>query len=230
MGQHLYRTAVAYGEVRRHLSPRLRGCQRSHCRAEAFLSVLQSRSPRISRWETPDARGSLLSTDRKIGHAENRPAAGSSPISDPGAIFLSSGRQFLQRKTKKQKERKGRPVETAAAVEIDQGSLRQYSLDDFHRCLKKSPQKTLRLFHSYHRPDAGGYDNNIHFSKRLRSTLNKPFFGPKNGEPLNRRPSPPRSCPLAHVARARLCRDGVRRYKRRPVTRWDPLGFRRKWH
>jgi len=26
-------------------------------------------------------------------------------------------------------------VETAAAMEIDKGSLRQFSLDDFHRCL-----------------------------------------------------------------------------------------------
>jgi hypothetical protein len=75
-------------------------------------------------------------------------------------------------------------VETAAAVEIKQGCLRRFFLDDFHRCLKKSPHKTLRLFHSYHRPDDGGYDNNTNFSKRLRSTLNKLFFGPKNGEPL----------------------------------------------
>jgi hypothetical protein len=58
-------------------------------------------------------------------------------------------------------------------------------LDDFHRCLKKSAEKRRRLFHSYHRPDGGGYDNNINFSERLRSTLNKPFFGPKNGEPLS---------------------------------------------
>jgi len=75
-------------------------------------------------------------------------------------------------------------METAAAVEIEQGRLRQYFLDDFHRCLKKSAEKRRRLFHSYHRPDGGGYDNNINFSERLRSTLNKPFFGPKNGEPL----------------------------------------------
>jgi hypothetical protein len=121
----------------------------------------------------------------KIGDAETRPGAGSSPISDPGAIFFTRGRGFSQRKKKKQKERKGRPVETAAAVEIKQGCLRRYFLDDFHRCLKKSPQKTLRLFHSYHRP-GGGYDNDINFSKRLRSTLNKPLFGPKNGEPLRK--------------------------------------------
>ena len=28
-------------------------------------------------------------------------------------------------------------METAAAVEIEQGRLRQHSLDDFHRCLEK---------------------------------------------------------------------------------------------
>jgi len=78
--------------------------------------------------------------------------------------------RFPQRKKKEQKERKGRPVETAAAVEIEQGSLRQYSLDDFHRCLKKSAEKRRRLFHSYPRPGDGGYDNNINFSQRLRST------------------------------------------------------------
>ena len=33
-------------------------------------------------------------------------------------------------------------METAAAVEIEQGRLRQFSLDDFHRCLGK-PRKTL---------------------------------------------------------------------------------------
>lgn len=49
-------------------------------------------------------------------------------------------------------------METAAAVEIEQGRLWRYFLDDFHRCLKKSSQKTLRLFHSYHRPD-GDSDN-----------------------------------------------------------------------
>ena len=40
-------------------------------------------------------------------------------------------------------------METAAAEEIDRGGLRQLLLDDFHRCLKKSTHKTLRLFHSY---------------------------------------------------------------------------------
>ena len=81
-------------------------------------------------------------------------------------------------------------METAAVVEIKPGCLRRYSLDDFHRCLKKSAEKRRRLFHSYHRPDGGSYDNNINFSRRLRSTLNKLFFGPKNGEPLIRQRQP----------------------------------------
>ena len=33
-------------------------------------------------------------------------------------------------------------METAAAVEIQQGGLRRYFLDDFHRCLEK-PRTTL---------------------------------------------------------------------------------------
>jgi len=33
-------------------------------------------------------------------------------------------------------------METAAAVEIDQGGLRRYFLEDFHRCLEK-PRTTL---------------------------------------------------------------------------------------
>jgi hypothetical protein len=28
-------------------------------------------------------------------------------------------------------------------------------IDDFHRCLEKPPQRTLRLFHSSHRPGGG---------------------------------------------------------------------------
>jgi hypothetical protein len=66
------------------------------------------------------------------------------PISDPDAIF-----SHKPRKEPEMKKQKGRPVETAAAVEIDSGGLRQLFLDDFHRCLKKPTQKLLRLFHSY---------------------------------------------------------------------------------
>jgi hypothetical protein len=37
-------------------------------------------------------------------------------------------------------------VETAAAVEIDQGGLRQHLLDDFHRRLKKAYAKNASAF------------------------------------------------------------------------------------
>jgi len=57
-----------------------------------------------------------------------------------------------QQRKKKEAKKKERPVETAAAVEIKKGGLRQLLLDDFHRCLEKPAQKSLRLFHSYHRP------------------------------------------------------------------------------
>jgi hypothetical protein len=40
-------------------------------------------------------------------------------------------------------------VETDTTMKIEQGGLRQHLLDDFHRGLKKSAQRTLRLFHSY---------------------------------------------------------------------------------
>jgi hypothetical protein len=74
-------------------------------------------------------------------------------------------------------------VETAAAVEIEQGRLRRYPLDDFHRCLKKSSQKTLRLFHSYHRPDGDDYDNNINFSETAIHLKDASFWSEEWGAP-----------------------------------------------
>src|SRR5579885_2523059 len=41
-------------------------------------------------------------------------------------------------------------LETAAAVEIQQGGLRRLFLDDFHSCLEKPAHQTRRLFHRYH--------------------------------------------------------------------------------
>jgi hypothetical protein len=63
----------------------------------------------------------------------------------------------LTQKEKRTKKEKGKPVETGAAMEIDKGSLRQFSLDDFHRCLEKPSPKPLRLSHSYHRPGGDGH-------------------------------------------------------------------------
>jgi hypothetical protein len=51
-----------------------------------------------------------------------------------------------EKEVKRKNIRKGKPVETAAAVEIDQGGLRRFFLDDFHNGLKKASAKTLQLF------------------------------------------------------------------------------------
>jgi len=73
-------------------------------------------------------------------------------------------------------------VETAAAVEIEKGGLRQFLLDDFHRRLKKPAQERRQLFHSYHRPGGDHHQQFYLFSQRQRSTLSMLFPGPKNGE------------------------------------------------
>jgi len=74
-------------------------------------------------------------------------------------------------------------VETAAAVEIEKGCLRRFSLEDFHRCLKKSSQKPLRLFHSYHRPDGGDYDNKVNFSETAIHLKVASFWSEEWGAP-----------------------------------------------
>ena len=51
-----------------------------------------------------------------------------------------------EKEAKRKNIRKGKPVETAAAVEIDKGGLRQLFLDDFHRCLKKTYAKNAAAF------------------------------------------------------------------------------------
>jgi len=64
-------------------------------------------------------------------------------------MFSKTFHGTTKKEKRSKKERK--PVETAAALEIAKGCLRRCLLDDFHRCLDKPSQKTLRLFHSYHR-------------------------------------------------------------------------------
>ena len=122
---------------------------------------------------------------RHSGHAESWAGSRASSINDRGANYVSAEVGFGQRKKKKQKERKvrkGRPVETAAAVEIEKGGLRRLLLDDFHRCLKKPAQERLRLFHSYAQARRRLIYQPIF--ERQRSTLSMLFFGPKNGEHL----------------------------------------------
>jgi hypothetical protein len=54
--------------------------------------------------------------------------------------------KVAKKEKRSKKERKGRPVETGAAVEIIKGGLRRLSLDDFHRCLEKPTQKNAPAF------------------------------------------------------------------------------------
>ena len=82
----------------------------------------------------------------------HRPLWQTWPINDPDANFISPRLRILtnnEKEPKPTKVPKGRPVETAAAVEIDSGGLRQLFVDDSHRCLKKPTQKPLRLFLRY---------------------------------------------------------------------------------
>jgi hypothetical protein len=51
-----------------------------------------------------------------------------------------------EKEPKRKNVRKGKPVETAAAMEIDKGGLRRLFLDDFHNCLKKAFVKTSPAF------------------------------------------------------------------------------------
>jgi len=78
---------------------------------------------------------------------------------------------FTKKEKRTKKERK--PVETAAAVEIDKGGLRRLLLDDFHSRLKKPPHKTLRLFHSSNRPDY--YAHILRLRRRKTKTGNDTY-------------------------------------------------------
>jgi hypothetical protein len=51
-----------------------------------------------------------------------------------------------RKRSKKKQHSEGRHVETAQAMEIDQGGLRQHLFDDFHPCLKKAYAKTASAF------------------------------------------------------------------------------------
>jgi hypothetical protein len=96
------------------------------------------------------------------------------PAARPG------GRDQIARSTKKEKRskkerklRKGKLVETAAAVEIDKGSLRRLFLDDFHRCLKKSLRTKRSDFFTVTTSSAVAITNPFYFLLRgSDSTLN----------------------------------------------------------
>jgi hypothetical protein len=65
-----------------------------------------------------------------------------------------SGFSQERKRSKKKEPSEGEACGNCAAVEIDQGGLRQRLLDDFHRCLKKACAKTAPAFFTVpHRPD-----------------------------------------------------------------------------
>ena len=66
------------------------------------------------------------------------------------AVYKRSWRDIFRvnigSRQRKQNLEKGRPVETAAAVEIGSGGLRQLLLDDFHKLLGKASAKPAPAF------------------------------------------------------------------------------------
>ena len=69
------------------------------------------------------------------------------------AVYKRSCRDIFRvnigSRQRKQNLEKGRPVETAAAVEIGSGGLRQLLLDDFHKLLEKAFAKTAPAFSQF---------------------------------------------------------------------------------
>src|SRR5258706_706121 len=82
---------------------------------------------------------------RETQHAGGRLGPRSSPINDPDAKFSREEPEFFTKKEKGAHRKKGSEGEACGnccVMEIDQGGLRQYFLDDFHSRLKKPYAKT----------------------------------------------------------------------------------------
>jgi len=57
---------------------------------------------------------------------------------------------MANRNEKKMEKKRSGLWKLPQPVEIGSGGPSAFSIDDFHRCLEKPTQQTLRLFHSYH--------------------------------------------------------------------------------
>lgn len=103
----------------------------------------------------------------EIRHAARRAGSRSSSINDPdvkkycGHLRISTKKEKSSKKERK--IRKGKPVETATAMEIQIGGLRQHSLDGFPQLLEKAYAKNAPAFSQL--PQA-----------RRRLTIYKPIF------------------------------------------------------
>lgn len=89
--------------------------------------------------------------------------------SDPGALWKLLVSTKKEKKQKESKIRKGRPVETAAAMEIHSGGLRRLFLDEFPRLLEKACAKTAPAFSQLHTGPAA-INLSIHFLDGGRGT------------------------------------------------------------
>lgn len=188
-GQRLCLALVAHRQVRRHLFEGLSGCRCGDRRITGVLSILQSRAL-TSGSGLSNTGGSLLPSaeegSRPTGRPGSRPNSRSSFIGDPGATFVGARDESFhkERKRSKKKEKfgRGRPVETAAAVEINKGSLRRYFLYRFPLLLEKACAKNAPAF-SQLRTGPTTVTLSTHFQWQ-RSTLRKATSCLKNGEYL----------------------------------------------
>ena len=143
--QHLHRTSVANGEIRRGLSEGLPGRAGSAVESQKLFCFLQSRTTASSAGLPNAGDGSFSSEEAKTGDAGSRPARRSSPINGPGPKrFGRTDRIFTKKEKSSKKERKlrkGRPVETAASVEKKQTASLLFS----HSRLDKTERKTCSV-------------------------------------------------------------------------------------
>src|SRR5688572_9943083 len=119
----------------------------------SFTTVSQSQRPTKESAHNPYSRvleGHHLSIRRSSLRAD-RVRKSPQTVEAVGWLIRNAIRpgfprgKLIPKEKEKEPKRKRKPVETAAAMEIDKGCLRQFLLDDFHTCLEKPSQKTLRL-------------------------------------------------------------------------------------
>ena len=189
-GQRVRRTFVAHAQVRRDLPEGLRRRRRSDRRHSRIFSVLQLRAL-ASSFGLSNTSWGLLPVEegsRQRGHIGSRLSPEASFIGDPGATFFGKQPRIFTKKAKEAKRKKGsegkglwKLPQPCKSGKVAFGNI---FLIDFHRCLKKPAQKTLRLFHSYAQARRRLIYQPI---QRQRSTLRSTFFCLKNGEYLKPR-------------------------------------------
>src|SRR5215467_672119 len=193
--QHFHRTTVADGEIRRGISEGLPRCAGSDSKLEKLLCLLQSRTF-ASGARLPDAGGNLLckkemcGVKTKMWDAVDRRRSRSSFLGVPKAKFPVTNRKGAQGQERE-------PVETDAAAGNPPKTR-----------IPTAAWKAQSAFHSSHEAQQRYITQ---FFKRLRSTLNEPFCGPKNGEPFSGN---------ANLLPETLILDSLVDVKRNPKSGW----------